>query len=65
MEDPLNAGYGDTISHILLTLKTTKWAPKLLNWIKEHIAVGDVICIESYSGACKRVGKSDTFAKDF
>ena len=32
---------------------------------KEHIAVGDVICIESYSGACKRVGKSDTFAKDF
>ena len=33
-EDPLNAGYGRTISHILLTLKTTKWAPKLLNWIQ-------------------------------
>jgi RuvB-like protein 1 len=75
-EDPLQGGgasaYGRTISHVLLTLKTTKGTKTLkLDPImydalqQENIAVGDVIYIEANSGACKRMGRSDTFATEF
>ena len=75
-EDPLagaaSAAYGRTISHVVLTLKTTKGTktlkldPVMYDALqKENIAVGDVIFIEANSGACKRVGRSDTFATEF
>lgn len=32
---------------------------------KEKVAVGDVIYIESSSGAVKRVGRSDSYATEF
>jgi RuvB-like protein 1 len=74
-EDPLggsSSAYGRTISHVILTLKTTKGTKTLkLDPImydalqQENIAVGDVIYIEANSGACKRMGRSDTFATEF
>ena len=77
-EDPLGGGaaaaaaYGRTISHVLLTLKTHKGTKTLkLDPVmyealqKEHVTVGDVIYIEANSGACKRVGRSDSFATEF
>jgi RuvB-like protein 1 (pontin 52) len=65
------SGYGKTISHIRLTLKTSK-GPKELrldpeiyeNLTKEHITVGDVIYIESNSGSVKRVGRCDDYATE-
>lgn len=66
------AGYGKTITHILIGLKTTKGTkqlkldPSIYESIqKEKVSVGDVIYIESNSGAVKRVGRSDTFASEF
>jgi len=72
-EDPLGAAsYGRTISHVVLTLKTTKGTktlkldPVMYDALqKENVATGDVIYIEANSGACKRVGRSDTFATEF
>ena len=70
-EDPLG-GYGRTISHVVVGLKTTKGAkqlrldPTIYDQIqKEGVTVGDVIYIEASSGAVKRVGRSDTFASEF
>lgn len=70
-EDPLG-GYGRTISHVLLGLKTAKGTKTLKldptihdSLTKEGVAVGDVIYIEANSGAVKRVGRSDTFATEF
>jgi RuvB-like protein 1 len=70
--DPLGTAYGRTISHVVLTLKTTKGSktlkldPVMYDALqKEHVAIGDVIYIEANSGACKRVGRSDTFASEF
>lgn len=70
-EDPLG-GYGRTISHVLLGLKTAKGTKTLKldptihdSLSKEGVAVGDVIYIEANSGAVKRVGRSDTFATEF
>ena len=70
-EDPLG-GYGRTISHVLLGLKTAKGTKTLKldptihdSLSKEGVAVGDVIYIEANSGAVKRVGRSDSFATEF
>jgi RuvB-like protein 1 (pontin 52) len=70
-EDPLG-GYGRTLSHILITLKTTKGTKKLRldpsihdSIQKENVSVGDVIYIEANSGAVKRVGRSDAYAAEF
>lgn len=71
-EDPLGTSYGRTISHVLLTLKTTKGTktlkldPVMYDALqKENVTTGDVIYIEANSGACKRVGRSDSFATEF
>ena len=70
-ENPLG-GYGRTISHVVIGLKTTKGSkqlrldPQIYEAIqKEKISVGDVIYIEASSGAVKRVGRSDTYAAEF
>jgi RuvB-like protein 1 (pontin 52) len=70
VDNPLG-GYGKTISHVVIGLKTVK-GPKQLkldssiydSLEKEKVTVGDVIYIEASSGAVKRVGRSDTFAAD-
>jgi RuvB-like protein 1 (pontin 52) len=66
------SGYGKTISHIRLTLKTTKGTKELKldpeiyeNLTKEQVNVGDVVYIESNSGAVKRLGRSDEYASEF
>lgn len=69
--DPLG-GYGRTISHVKIELKTTK-GTKLLkldpsihdSLTKEGVTVGDVIYIEANSGAVKRVGRSDAFSTEY
>ena len=70
-EDPLG-GYGRTISHVLLGLKTAKGSKTLKldptihdSLSKEKVSVGDVIYIEANSGAVKRVGRSDNFSTEF
>jgi RuvB-like protein 1 (pontin 52) len=70
-DDPLG-GYGRTISHVVLSLKTSKGSKTLRldptihdALAKENVTVGDVIYIESNSGAVKRVGRSDAFATEF
>jgi len=70
-EDPLG-GYGRTISHVVIGLKTTKGAkqlrldPTIYDQIqKEGVTVGDVIYVEASSGAVKRVGRSDAYASEF
>ena len=72
-EDPLAATtYGRTISHVVLTLKTTKGTqtlkldPVMYDSLQtEKVVVGDVIYIEANSGTVKRVGRSDSFATEF
>mmetsp|Transcript_8467 Transcript_8467/g.18051 ORF Transcript_8467/g.18051 Transcript_8467/m.18051 type:complete len:456 (-) Transcript_8467:214-1581(-) len=70
-EDPLG-GYGRSISHVILTLKSTKGSktlkldPSIHDGLsKEGVTVGDVMYIESNSGAVKRVGRSDAYATEF
>eukprot|EP01039_Chlorochromonas_danica_P005734 gene5735-6318_t len=70
--DSALGGYGRTISHVVIGLKTTKGSkqlrldPSIYEAIqKEKIAVGDVIYIESNSGAVKRVGRSDAYATEY
>jgi len=70
-ENPLG-GYGRTISHVVIGLKTTKGAKQLRldptiyeSLQKENVTVGDVIYIEANSGAVKRVGRSDAYATEF
>ncbi|CAG5035826.1 unnamed protein product [Parnassius mnemosyne] len=65
-------GYGKTVSHVIIGLKTAKGTKQLkLDPIiyeslqKEKVEVGDVIYIEANSGAVKRQGRSDTFATEF
>ena len=70
-ENPLG-GYGKTISHVILGLKTAK-GPKTLKLDpsiydglqKERVSIGDVIYIEATSGAVKRVGRCDAYATEF
>ncbi|KAJ5720759.1 RuvB-like helicase 1 [Penicillium malachiteum] len=70
-ENPLG-GYGRTISHLLIGLKSAKGSkklrldPSIYEAIqKERVTVGDVIYIEANTGACKRVGRSDAYATEF
>eukprot|EP00736_Rhodelphis_marinus_P011458 Rmarinus@m.21570 len=70
-ENPLG-GYGKTISHVVIGLKTTKGTKQLKldasiyeSLQKEKVTVGDVIYIEANSGAVKRVGRSDAYATEF
>ena len=70
-ENPLG-GYGRTISHLLIGLKSYKGTkklrldPSIYEAIqKERVSVGDVIYIEANTGACKRVGRSDAYATEF
>jgi RuvB-like protein 1 len=70
-ENPLGA-YGRTISHLLLTLRSSKGTkklrldPSIYEAIqKERVRVGDVIYIEANTGAVKRVGRSDAFSTEF
>lgn len=64
-------GYGKTISHVLIGLrtangtKTLKLDPSIYEALqKEKVQLGDVIYIEANSGAVKRVGRSDAFAAE-
>ncbi|CAN6598139.1 ruvB-like protein 1 [Trichomonascus vanleenenianus] len=70
-ENPLG-GYGKTISHVIVGLKSYKGTkqlrldPSIYEAIqKERVAVGDVIYIEANTGAVKRVGRSDAYATEF
>lgn len=70
-ENPLS-GYGKTISHVVVSLKTAKGTkqlrldPSIFDSIQqERVTVGDVIYIEANTGAVKRVGRSDVYATEF
>lgn len=70
-DNPLG-GYGRTISHIIIGLKTTKGSkqlrldPSIYDALqKEKVNIGDVIYIEANSGAVKRVGRSDVYASEY
>ena len=70
-ENPLG-GYGKTISHVVVGLKTAKGIktlkldPAIYDGIlKEKASVGDVIYIEATTGAVKRVGRCDAYATEF
>eukprot|EP00128_Syssomonas_multiformis_P009716 Colp12_sorted_trinity150504_noHs@11592 len=70
-ENPMG-GYGKSISHVVIGLKTVKGTKQLKldptiyeSMQKEKVQVGDVIYIEANSGAVKRQGRSDAFATEF
>lgn len=70
-ESPMG-GYGKTVSHVVIGLKTAKGTKQLRldpsiyeSLQKEKVEVGDVIYIEANSGAVKRQGRSDTYATEF
>merc|ERR1711881_244585 len=70
-ENPMG-GYGKTVSHLIIGLKTAKGTKQLKldpsiyeSLQKEKVDVGDVIYIEANSGAVKRVGRSDSYATEF
>lgn len=70
-ENPLG-GYGKTISHVIVGLKSAKGTrrlrlePSIYESIqKERVAIGDVIYLEANTGAVKRVGRSDAYATEF
>lgn len=65
-------GYGKTVSHVIIGLRTAKGSKQLKldpgiyeALQKEKVEVGDVIYIEATSGAVKRQGRSDAFATEF
>lgn len=65
-------GYGRSISHVIIGLKTVKGVKQLKldpsiydSLVKEKVAAGDVIYVEANSGAVKRVGRSDAYATEF
>ncbi|KAK6038297.1 TIP49 protein [Cooperia oncophora] len=62
-------GYGKTISHLVISLKTAKGSKQLKldpsiydSILKQKVEIGDVIYIEANSGAVKRRKSSDTVA---
>lgn len=70
-ENPMG-GYGKTVSHVVIGLKTAKGTKQLKldpsiyeSLQKEKVEVGDVIYIEANSGAVKRQGRSDSYATEF
>ncbi|CAH1971483.1 unnamed protein product [Acanthoscelides obtectus] len=67
-----DTGYGKTVSHVIITLRTAKGSkqlkldPSIYEALqKEKVEVGDVIYIEATSGAVKRQGRSDAYATEF
>nr|CAI5835948.1 unnamed protein product [Callosobruchus analis] len=65
-------GYGKTVSHVIISLRTAKGSkqlkldPSIYEALqKEKVEVGDVIYIEATSGAVKRQGRSDAYATEF
>eukprot|EP01012_Entosiphon_sulcatum_P058139 TRINITY_DN82106_c0_g1_i1.p1 TRINITY_DN82106_c0_g1~~TRINITY_DN82106_c0_g1_i1.p1 ORF type:complete len:459 (-),score=113.28 TRINITY_DN82106_c0_g1_i1:44-1420(-) len=70
-ENPMG-GYGKTISHVMVSLKTVKGTKTLRldptiyeSMQKEKVKLGDIIYIEATSGAVKRVGRSDAYAAEY
>ncbi|VDC01082.1 unnamed protein product [Peniophora sp. CBMAI 1063] len=70
-ENPLS-GYGKTVAHVVVGLKTAKGTKQLRldpsvyeAILKEKIVVGDVVYIEANTGAVKRVGRSDAYASSY
>lgn len=70
-DNPLG-GYGKSIAHVIIGLKTFKGTkqlkldPSIYESIqKERVTPGDVIYIEANTGAVKRVGRSDAYATEF
>ncbi len=70
-ENPLG-GYGKTISHVIIGLKTIagtkqlKLDPSIYTSIqKENVQVGDVIYIEATNGTVKRLGRSEEFFNQY
>ncbi|PAA69268.1 hypothetical protein BOX15_Mlig017722g1, partial [Macrostomum lignano] len=70
-ENPLG-GYGKTVSHVVIGLKTAKGSKQLKldpsiyeSLQKEKVEPGDVIYIEANSGAVKRQGRSDAYATEY
>nr|CAI5835950.1 unnamed protein product [Callosobruchus analis] len=68
----ISAGYGKTVSHVIISLRTAKGSkqlkldPSIYEALqKEKVEVGDVIYIEATSGAVKRQGRSDAYATEF
>ncbi len=71
VDNPM-ASQGRTISHIILGLKTQKGTktikldPSIFDPLqKAKVSVGDVIYIESNSGAVKRLGRSDAYRQEY
>jgi len=65
-------GYGKTVSHVVIGLRTVKGAkqlkldPSIYETLqKEKVEMGDVIYIEANSGAVKRQGRCDTYATEY
>ncbi|XP_066156597.1 ruvB-like helicase 1 [Euwallacea fornicatus] len=65
-------GYGKTVSHVIIGLRTAKGSkqlkldPSIYEALqKEKVEVGDVIYVEATSGAVKRQGRSDAYATEF
>lgn len=70
-ENPLG-GFGKTISHLIVGLKTTKGTkqlkldPTIYDDIqREKVEVGDVIYIEANSGSIMRQGRCDVYAAEY
>lgn len=70
-ENPLG-GYGKTISHLMVGLKTAKGTrqlkldPTIYDDIqREKVEVGDVIYIEANSGTIMRQGRCDVYAAEY
>lgn len=70
-ENP-TGGYGKTISHVIISLRTVKGVKQLKldpsiyeSMQKEHVEVGDVIYIEANSGAVKRQGRCDVYTAEY
>ena len=71
VENPMS-NYGKCISHIILGLKsakgtkTLKLDPSIFDALqKAKVSVGDVVYVESNSGAVKRLGRSDSYKQEF
>ncbi|XP_053210141.1 ruvB-like 1 [Panonychus citri] len=70
-DNPLG-GYGKTISHVIIGLKTAKGTKQLKldptiyeSLQRERVEVGDVIYIEANSGSVKRQGRCDSYATEY
>ena len=71
IDSPLG-GYGKTISHVLLSLRTSKGKKQLKldacvyeSLEKQRVQLGDVIYIDANTGSVKRMGRCDVYAADY